>query len=274
MSPPLHLFIRPAVRVVKRLMNEKFDFMDKNDTGLVPISQFVEEDVFIVGYPKSGNTWFQNLAVGLIYGLDPQYTPDTLVQDLIPDVHHKRYYKRYGIPMFFKSHHLPVSEYRRVVYLLRDGRDAMVSYWHQLNAIEGKEIDFLEMIQSGYGLFPCRWHEHVDRWLSNPYNAAMIVVKYEDMRRNPAHELNRFCEFVGIERGESLLNQVIESSSFSKMRERELVFGWDYPAWPKDKFFVRRGQVGSYVDEMPPDVLDAFLRQAAAALKKCGYLHG
>ena len=30
------------------------------------------EDIFIVGYPKSGNTWFQNLVVGAVYGMDPR----------------------------------------------------------------------------------------------------------------------------------------------------------------------------------------------------------
>jgi hypothetical protein len=175
--------------------------------------------------------------------------------------------------MFFKSHHLPVSQYRRVVYLLRDGRDVMVSYWHYLSAIQHKNIDFLEMIQSGYGLFPCKWHEHVDTWLSNPYSAAMMVIKYEDLKKNAAHELSRVCVFMGIEREESLLKQVIEGSSFSKMRQRELAFGWDNPAWPREKSFVRRGQVGSHIDEMPPDVLRAFLGQAGAILRRCGYLY-
>jgi len=274
MFHPLDVLIRPVARLAKRFMNDKLELKVAGATGLVPISEFLEEDVFIVGYPKSGNTWFQNLIMGLVYGLNPLYAPDKLVQDLVPDVHFKRYYKRYGTPMFFKSHHLPISEYKRVVYLLRDGRDVMVSYWHQLNAIQRREIDFLDMIQSGYALFPCRWHEHVDKWLSNPYNAEMIVIKYENLRRNPARELNNFCKFVGIERGESLLSQVIESASFSKMRQRELAFGWDYPAWPKDKFFVRRGQVGSYIDEMPPDVLEAFLRQAGAILERCEYMYG
>ena len=208
MFQPLHVFIKPVARLAKRFMNDKLELKVRGATGLVPISQFNEEDVFIVGYPRSGHTWFQNIVVSLIYGLDPKHTPDSLVQDLVPDVHYKRYYKRYGTPMFFKSHHLPVSQYRRVVYLLRDGRDVMVSYWHYLSAIQHKNIDFLEMIQSGYGLFPCKWHEHVDTWLSNPYSTAMMVIKYEDLKRNAARELSRVCVFMGIEREESLLQQV------------------------------------------------------------------
>ncbi len=34
-----------------------------------PITEFSGEDVFIVGYPKSSNTWLQNLVAGVVYGV-------------------------------------------------------------------------------------------------------------------------------------------------------------------------------------------------------------
>src|SRR4051812_37715144 len=88
--------------------------------GYTPIDEYHPEDVFIVGYPKSGNTWFQNLICGLMYGVDSRVCPALLVNDLVPDVHFNEYYHRYSTPMFFKSHSLPRPEYRRVVYLVRD----------------------------------------------------------------------------------------------------------------------------------------------------------
>ncbi|MDB6057814.1 MAG: Sulfotransferase, partial [Verrucomicrobiales bacterium] len=117
--------------------------------GYTPIDEFQPEDVFIVGYPKSGNTWFQNLISGLIYGVDSRLCPTRLVNDIVPDVHFNEYYHRYSTPMFFKSHSLPRPDYRRVVYLLRDGRDAMVSYFHYLEAIEKKQLDFLALVKTG-----------------------------------------------------------------------------------------------------------------------------
>ena len=104
--------------------------------GYMPATKFSEEDVFIVGYPKSGNTWFQDLAAGVVFGALPAFAPPVLVQDLVPDVHAVQHYKRYATPMFFKSHALPTPDYKRVVYLLRDGRDAMVSYYHQLVVLD------------------------------------------------------------------------------------------------------------------------------------------
>src|ERR1700728_3872206 len=79
-------------------------------------------DIVVAGYPKSGNTWMQYLLAGLRFGIDVRLAPDSLVQELIPDMHSKRFYKRHLAPMFFKTHQLPKREFRRVIYLVRDGR--------------------------------------------------------------------------------------------------------------------------------------------------------
>jgi hypothetical protein len=63
-----------------------------------------------------------------------------------------------------------------------------------------------------------------------------------------------------------------QKASFEKMRQKEAHSGIDNPHWPRDEFSVRRGQVGSYKDEMPPEVLAVFLREAGDTLRKLGYV--
>ncbi len=65
-------------------------------TGQLPIAEFDERDIFWGGFPKSGSTRMQNLAAGSLYGIDPELTPDSLIQELVPDVVYKRYYKRFS----------------------------------------------------------------------------------------------------------------------------------------------------------------------------------
>jgi sulfotransferase family protein len=240
-------------------------------TGLSSIEHTQPNDIFICGYPKSGNTWFQHMVAAVVFGTDVELAPDTLMNELVPDVHFKAYYRRFSNPCFFKSHHLPRPSYRRIVYLLRDGRDAMVSYFHHLTAMSGA-VDFLAAVKNGEGLFPSKWHEHVERFMDNPHHAEMIVIRYEDLKRDTLGQLRRFCEFAAIDRDEATLARAIAKTSFEAMRNKENKHGWETPGWPKDKPFVRRGQVGSYRDEMPPDVLQAFMRDAERTLASQGYL--
>lgn len=94
-----------------------------------PINESHPSDVFVAGYPKSGITWIQYLLAGLTCGVDASSAPDTLVQALVPDVGYQKFYMRFATPTFFRTHFLPQSSYRRVIYLVRDGRDVMVSYF-------------------------------------------------------------------------------------------------------------------------------------------------
>lgn len=241
--------------------------------GFVPISEFSPDDIFIVGYPKSGNTWFQFLIAGVVYGVDPRWGPNPLVYDLVPDVSYNKYYRRYATPMFFKSHALPCAEYRRVVYLLRDGRDTIVSYRHYQQAIHGVGYDFLKFVTPETELYPCHWPEHVNAWMQNPYRAQMLLIKYEDLLREPVRELERFCQFAGISRETGHLTAIAEAASFRNLRDKEARFGFGRPDhnFPPDKFFFRRGVAGSHKDEMPSDVLQRFLEHAAETLRRYGY---
>jgi Sulfotransferase domain len=238
---------------------------------LRPIADVEAGDVFLAAYPKSGVTWLQSLVAGVIYGLDPAQAPDRLVQDLVPDVHYKTHYKRYRTPTFFKTHHLPRPDYRRVVYLLRDGRDVMVSYAHHVAALEGRPVDVAALV-ADEALFPCPWHRHVEAWAANPFGARVLTIRYEDLKADAVRELERFCAFVDQPRDRLALERVARQCSLEAMRAKERRFGWDNPAWPKDRPFVRRGIAGSHRDEMPPEALARFLRDAGATLGRCGYV--
>jgi hypothetical protein len=246
---------------------------DAVPAGYTEINEFLPEDVFIVGYPKSGNTWFQHLVSGVVHGVDARTSPPLLANDLVPDVHFNAFYRRYSTPMFFKSHCLPRPDYRRVVYLLRDGRDAMVSYFHFLETMRRQKLDFLELVNTGVSKIPCKWHQHVTAWLDNPHGAEMMVIKYEDLVSQPVAQLERFCRFINLDRERGHLEAAAEAAQFRNLRAKEARLGLERPGiWPADKFFYRRGVVGSYKDEMPADVLRAFMSDAAETLGRNGYV--
>lgn len=239
--------------------------------GLKALDAIEESDVVLVGWPKSGNTWLQNGVAGLLYGLQPEWTPDAVIQTLVPDLHWFPAYRRFQSPMFFKSHSLPRPEYRRVVYLVRDGRDALVSFYHHQAAVTGSAPEWRELLAQGAGEFGT-WAQHVRAWQENPYHAELLTIRYEDMKDDLPRELTRLCAFSELERDESMIQAAAENASFAKMKLQDQRFGQSGAGWPSGVPFVRRGKVGSHQDEMPPEVLQAFVEQSREALSHYGYL--
>jgi hypothetical protein len=244
------------------------------ETGYSPFTTWEPDDIFVAAYPKSGSTWFQSLIAGTVYGINLEHASYKLIGDIVPEYGRDGYYKRYQTPMFYKTHELPDPKMRRVVHLVRDGRDVMVSYYYFRHARgTQKKSDYWdiargETVPPRIGL----WHTHTDEWLSNPYGADILRIRYEDLLEDGLTELQRFCEFARIERPTGWLQDVLTQTDFKKMREREQRDGMgNLRKWPKDKMFMRRGKSGSFKDEMPVDVLNTFMKIAGSTMDKLGY---
>ena len=271
MASVIRAIARSAPSSLRRGVERLLDPYVRRVARSIPIDQVRTNDVFIVGYPKSGTTWLQHLVAGLVFRVNLDFTPDLLVQDLVPDVHARRYYRRYLSRTFFKSHHRPQANYRRVVYLVRDGRDAIVSYHHYLNQLAGRRYNLARLVEHGEGLEHGPWHQHVEAWMANPFGAEMLVVRYEDLRADPRREVERLCRFVDLDCPPEVVDDVASKCSFEQMQARERAYGieeWD----SSQGLFVRRGKVGGFRDEMPAQALEAFNAQSAVALRRFGYL--
>lgn len=245
----------------------------KSVQDLQDINDVHQDDVFIVGYPKSGNTWMQSMIAALNYGIDSHFLPDSLAQDLVPDVHYKKFYRRYGNISFFKSHSLPNKDYRKVIYLVRDGRDAMISYYHFKNRFEDG-VSLKDMIEFDKGLFPCSWRTHVKKWRENPYGADILYVKYEDLLSDTRKEIDRILDFIGLDREEEFIDRVIEGNSFANMKIKAKKFkGLGQKNWVGDKGvnFFRSGEKGGYKKEFPQDLLLMFNEKSKEELTYFNY---
>jgi len=236
-----------------------------------PIDQAEKTDIFVAGYPKSGNTWMQYLLAGVVYGVDTVFSHDSLVMDLVPDLQDRPFYRRYSSPMFFKTHFLPQARYRRVVYLLRDGRDAAVSLWHYMRATTGNDQYSLHTAITSRDKIFGVWHEHVDAWLDNPHKSEFLIIKYEDLKLDAEKELAKIMDFAHLVRTKEQIAKAVADADFFKMKAKEQTQGFDAPHWPKDKPFVRRGKVGGFRDEMDEASLILFNKISGHALRRAGY---
>ncbi len=218
------------------------------------IEETIPEDVFIVGYPKSGNTWMQYLMAGLVYGMNPEFLPDSLVQDLVPDVHLKKQFKRYFKYNIFKSHHCPRPEYQKVIYIVRDVRDVMLSYYeYNKNHPEQTSHTLDEMIMEGKGMSFGTWQEHVKKWVTNPFNSSILYIKYEELKSSPMDILKEICTFLNLDRTENVLKHLIEMTRFDTMKTRNEALGWEHPGI-QGMAFMNKGKTGRYKEEMPKEL--------------------
>lgn len=213
------------------------------------------DDVFVVSYPRSGNTWTRFLIANLIYQDDPVTFAN--VEQRIPDIYtsSKRHLKKLPRPRMIKTHEYFDPRYKKVVYIVRDPRDVALSYYHfhiKFRRIEeGYPIDeyiprFMAAEFDPYG----SWAENVASWLITRMDSGnFLLLRYEDMLENPQQELNKAATFLGMQSTLEQLERAITLSSADKMQALERAQGKNWATTKKtrqDKPFVRAARSGEW----------------------------
>ncbi len=234
-----------------------------------PIDYSEDDDVFVVGFPKSGNTLMQQIIAQLVYGLNSSASR-TMVELIAPDVYGNSHYFRFNDVCFFKSHELPKPEYRKVIYMIRDGREALLSYYHMKKNI-GKEIELSELYNDKHKIFGTTWSGHIRAWEENKFGAEILFVRYEDLMKDKKSELIKICDFLKIQRKEKEIEQTIHQTSFEFMKSLEQKPDWTYlkkGLFKEGKNFVRKGEIDSYKEEVSEELLTTFESNNSEILNK------
>ena len=142
-----------------------------------------------------------------------------------------------------------------IVEVLRDGRDVCVSLAHKSKVAEWAPGDRSDQID--------RWIEAVDRGQAlrrTPMTQGRwSLVRYEDLWENPAREISRLYEFIGLPFREELISGVVEATSMSRARR------------PGNRHHVRKGGVGGWQREFSEADRRLFDRRAGDLLTAHGY---
>jgi hypothetical protein len=262
--------IKRILKFEERIAQQAENKMRKNN--FLPISETKPQDIFIAGFPKSGNTWMQNLLTSMLLESTTNISPK-LVSEIVPDVHAKDFYKRFYSRMFFKTHHLPNPKYKKVIHLIRDGRDVLVSYHHYGKLNKKKGFSYEEMVLKGEGMWPCLWHEHAQAWLNNPYKAEILTIRYEDLINDTQNEMKKVATFSDIEISTKMLKIICEYNSLKNLRNKVEKSGWDYDKrfGEDSKEFFRKGVIGDYKNEMDEKLVKHFNTYSDEILKTYEY---
>lgn len=245
--------------MLKRLITGARKFI-----GLVPPGRDVQvfaDDVFLVSYPKSGNTWTRFLIANVVY---PEKHPDfSNINDLLPDIEAmaKRDLAHAPRPRLLKSHEYFDPRYPKVIYVVRDPRDVALSAYHFNIKRRTIEEDFpVQRFVSGfvrgeldhsYGT----WFENVASWFyTRRGDPRFLLVRYESLQTGALAEMKRIVDFLGVAASEETLACAIEQSSSDRMRqlEKKQAHLWSSTRETRqDKPFVRSATPGGWKLELP-----------------------
>ena len=242
------------------------------------------DDLFIVSYPKSGNTWTRFLLGNLIYEDEPVTFRN--VESLIPSIYIFSDRQLLRLPRIFKSHDCFDPRYRKVIYIVRDPRDVTVSAYHY--SIKVKLLpdscpiqEFVPLFMSGTfgsGLLADprwgSWYDNVASWLAMQHNRKFLLLRYEDMLDDAARELHKVADFLGVSATSERIARAVNLSSADKMREMEKTQSKDWQLTKEsrqDKPFVRKARAGGWKSEMPPAAVTQLEAEWGGLMRTLGY---
>ncbi|NQV53661.1 MAG: glycosyltransferase [Flavobacteriales bacterium] len=218
--------------------------------------------ITLVSYPRSGNTFLRNVLFE-VYGVSSK---TYLTDGHGPD-------QAWNASSVVKTHHLPDNLPtalldRPIVYLIRDGRDAVVSFAHHRKDVVAPESDFnqnlKEAVYAAEGSHFGGWSAHVEAWLPK----AAVVIRFEDLIKDPitacekiakvmslpAPAVDRLPDFKGLKQGTP------EYGSGKYTHDGALAQHW-----------FRKGVVGGWREELSEEMARLFWHLHGETMEWVGY---
>ena len=241
--------------------------------------------MLVTGYPKSGTTWF---CLMLANCLNVRY--DNLME---PGVHpreewqrkltqgglpHRAWTEETGGEVVFTHDPLRLEQRKPEeysIYIVRDGRDVVVSFYYYLNR-------FLPEDQGGGRMrlrdrvrrlgesrrFSAFVKEKAAEWAQDVRRSLALkpdqVVRYEDLNRDAGATLSRIFRAWGIDMEPAVIAQSVEAFSFEHMAGRK-------KGDEDSRSFFRKGIIGDWHEKFSEADKRSFKQVAGDLLVELGY---
>ena len=237
-------------------------------------------DLFIATYPKCGTTLMQQIVHGLRSGGDMDFSEITEVVpwiELADDVGLDLATPENSGPRAFKTHldwH-QVPKGGRYIYIVRDPRDVVVSFFHFLKGwfFEAGSVD-LEEFALGYvlqGSRSGRYWEHLVSWWPKRLAADTLFLSFEDMLEDLAGTVARVAAFIEVPQDAARLERATQQATFEFMRAHGDQFDDHLVQKARNKACglpadaistkVRKGRAGEHEKDFPAAVAEAWEKE-------------
>ncbi|MBM4187456.1 MAG: sulfotransferase domain-containing protein [Gemmatimonadetes bacterium] len=247
-------------------------------------------DTFLVGHPKSGNTWLAYMLAVLIERDRADRVTLANVGQFVPFVHGRddriRRFGHLRDPRTFRNEYPRYwCRYPRIIYLVRDPRAVLPSLWQMYRTVRGDlttEFDaFLEQYLAGRGLFR-HWNSDLVRWdrqVASVLDEAgrtgrILVVRYEEMAADREAVLRNVASFIALDRSPADFARAVSRGAFEAMRNLEDRHGAEaYLNRAKGPGrFVRIGGTEGWREELSAPAISAIETAFRPVMRRAGYL--
>jgi hypothetical protein len=145
--------------------------------------------IWLASYPRSGNTFIRiilnkifNINTYSIYNDKNDIAAHAETKDIVGHCDLTSDFdlvaaRNSSCEYFIKTHKYPLNNEDKVIYIIRDGRESITSYFHYRNSYNNAPPlkDFIEgKIKVG------TWSKHIEAWNSLPAN-KILIIKFEDL---------------------------------------------------------------------------------------------
>jgi len=247
----MNLLVTEKIRLKKALRN----LLGKgNICRDIPV---FSDDVFITSFPRSGNTWVRFLVANLVWNDDR--TTFLNLDNRIPDIYKfsDDFLLSLPRPRYMKSHEAYNSKYPKLLYIVRDVRSVILSYYHYLLRVgeithRTSYYKFTKLFLSGHLDYWGTWRDHVESWLTlrGHNDSKFCLIRYEDLKEDGMTTLGVINTFLQLNRSDDELELALKKSSFENMKKHEKEAGgnWVEAKYAKDNksSFVRVGTIDDW----------------------------
>lgn len=255
---------------LKRKFRKRLGYFRDNKIDSSELSKQRDADAYIISFPRSGRTWLRLMLgkyISDLAGIAPRDISKiykiTSQLDGIPTVgfvHDGSSFAGRNL----RADELGVSKgfyrNRKVVLLVRDLRDTLVSYYFYCRARKG-------VYTSDIGSFIRDPHFGAEKaiaflniWAANRHVPKdFLLLRYEDIVADPAGQMRTLLAFLEIPVDPIILNASVEYASFNNMKKMEasgqapIATLHTRPGHESEGYTVRRGQIGGFTSDLSED---------------------
>lgn len=264
------------------------------------------KDIYVVGFPKSGNTWLVRLLADSLSGLIGGEDKNEETEEFNERIKQRKPKPEFRIT---KSHSLPKDFFAEIesrpygiVYTKRDFRDVIISaFFHTHRSIDQNKVTaqppegyfctrlkysilrillwgrLVMLVERGWGRKGMEWHKHISSWQKveeSSSNINMSFTRYEDLVADTESELSKITEDLGLDPvTEESVSSAVDRQSFENKKQ---YFKEKYKETGDDKYrnlytFMRKGESGDWKNYFSDAMIKYFDNKYAKHLKSSGY---